>query len=103
MERECGKAHAGISGTQLQVSLAERKHVCFSQVLAITWLTNWILWLWPSLIARGPGFVLKLALPLCGEQAPLRPEWVEMEGEANGKMVYTQPESEWLLIRNSFP
>lgn len=102
-----GKAQAGVSGTRLQVSLAERKHVCFSQVLAITWLTNQILALavegGPSLVARGPGCVLKLALPLCGEQAPQRPEWAEMEGEANGKTVYTQPESERLLIRNALP
>lgn len=37
------------------------------------------------------------------EQAPHRPEWVEVEGEANGKTVYTQLDLEWLLIRNSLP
>lgn len=44
-----------------------------------------------------------MALPLCGEQAPHRPEWVEVKGEANGKTVYTQPNLQWLLIRNSLP
>lgn len=77
-------------------------------MLGITWLPNQRLASdvnggGPSLVAREPGRVLKVALPLFDEQAPHRPEWVEVEGEANGKTVYTQLDLEWLLIRNSLP
>lgn len=49
--------------------------------------------MWTSglgLVAREPGPVLKVALPLCGGRAAYRPEWVEwveMEGDKNEKKV----------------